>query len=246
MHDIAKEAQKRYNYLYQKQSNPINDRDLKSRRALWFAFENSALVYIPQENAWVPPSRCIWAKSHVNIPGKASIAEVYPLLNTFFTNILKVAEPSIEMYIEALKFEVQGNASVVNIIDIMKSISSSNLEDADLSSLRTAKILPVKLADGTHSLVSPRDGSLDFAVVETDAHWDAFKGKIAALDFSIEEVRDTRPLLLAIGLRPRFSTQLVREVTIAGDNFQQDHDMTRNLQDKDIALIWYVISYHQS
>lgn len=241
-HNIAEEAQKRYDYLWQKQSLPTDNRDLKSRTALCFTFEGSNLVYIPRENAWFPPSRCVWAKSHVNIAGKASIADVYPSLKTFFTSVLNVAEPTVSMYREALQSGAQGNASTAEIKEIMTSICSLDFK-GDISGLVYAKILPIKLANGRYSLASASGWEVtDFAIVETVAHRDAFESKIAALDFSIEDVRDLRPLLLAMGLKPRFSTQVVKEVTVAGES-SEDYEMTRNLQDKSHALVRYVMHH---
>ena len=82
----------RYAYLYQKDLSAVNDRNLESWKALRFAFEDSALVYIPKENAWLHPSQCVWVESSMKIPGKASIACAYPLMKAFFTKVLKISE----------------------------------------------------------------------------------------------------------------------------------------------------------
>ena len=241
---IMDEAEKRYDYLWQKHSSLLKDKNLESWKALRFTFEDSSLVYIPKENAWFPPSKCIWSESNVKIPGKASIASAYPLKKTFFTTVLKVLEPTVEMYVESLKAEARGKASAAKIKETMALICGLGFEEAELSSLVEAKVLPIKLANGEGSLASAssKDESVDFAIVENAAHWNAFKGKIAALDFSLEEIRDVRPLLLAMGLGNQFSSRLVNEVTdVSGGS--QDHEITRNLRIKSQAIVRYDIRH---
>ena len=241
---IIEEAEKRYDYLWQKRSFPMNGENPESRKALRSTFEDSALVYIPKENAWCPPSQCVWVESSVKIPGKVSIADAYPLKKTFFTTVLKISEPTVEMYVDSLKAGAEGKASAAQIKETMALICRLGVGETDLSSLVEAKVLPVKLANGVGSFVSAssKDESVDFAVVENTIHWNAFKGKIVVLGFSLEEIRDTRPLLLAMGLEERFSSKLVKEVTdVRGGS--QDHEMTRNLRIKSQAIVRYVIRH---
>ena len=120
--EIVEEAEKRYDYLCQKHSLSMSGETSESRKALRSIFEDSALVYVPKENTWCPPSRCVWAESNVKIPGKASIANVYPLKETFFTTVLKISEPNVEMYIESLKAEASGKASAGQIKETMALI----------------------------------------------------------------------------------------------------------------------------
>ena len=199
------EAEKRYDYLWQKHSILTNGENLESQDALQSIFEDSALVYIPKENAWRRPSQCVWVESSVKIPWKISIADAYPLKKTFFTTVLEISEPTVEMYIDSLKAGAKGIASAAQIKETMTLICGMGVGETDLSSLVKAKVLPIKLANGVGSFASAssKDDFVDFAIPENTIHWDAFKGKIVILDFSLEEIRDTRPLLLAMGLGER-------------------------------------------
>ena len=239
------EAEKRYLYLWQKHSSPVNGENLE---ALRLTFEDSALVYIAKENAWCAPSQCVWVESNVKIPGKASIADTYPLLEAFFTTVLKISKPTVEMYVDSLEAEAKKEkASAALIKDTMRLICSLGVGEHDFSSLVEAKVLPVKLANGVGSFASAssKNECADFAIVENSIHWDAFKGKIVVLDFSLEEIRDTRPLLQAMGLKERFSSKLVKEVTdVSGGS--QDHEMTRNLRIKSQAIVRYAIRHRTS
>ena len=244
---IIEEAEKRYDYLWQKHSFPMNGENPESRKALRSTFEDSALVYIPKENAWRPPSQCVWVESSVKIPWKTSVADVYPLKKTFFTTVLKISEPTVKMYIDSLEAEAKGKASVVQIKETMVLICGLGIGETDFSSLVKAKVLPIKLANGVGSFASAssKDDFVDFAIVENTIHWDAFRGKIVVLNLSLEEIRDTRPLLLAMGLEERFSSKLVKEVTdVSGGS--QDHEMTRNLRIKSQAIVRYVIRHRTS
>lgn len=173
----------------------MDDENHESRKALRFIFEDSALGYIPKVNAWFPPSKCIWAESNVKIPGKASIAGAYPFKKTFFTTVLKISDPTVEMFVESLKAEAEGKASAAKIKETMALICGLGFEEANLLRLVEIKVLPIKLASGQGRLASAssKDESVDFAIVENAAHRDAFQGKIAALDFSLEEIRTTSP-----------------------------------------------------
>lgn len=240
-YEIIEEAEKRYHYLWQKHSFPMD------RKASRSTFEDSALVYIAKGNAWCAPSQCVWVESNVKIPGKASIADTYPLLEVFFTKTLKISKPTVEMYIDSLKAGAKGKGSPVLMKETMRLICSLGIGENDISSLVEAKILPVKLANGVSSFASAssKDECVDFAIVENSNHWDAFKGKIVVLDFSLEEIRDTRPLLLAMGLKERFSSKLVKEVTdVSGGS--QDHELTRNLRIKSQAIVRYAIRHRTS
>ncbi len=242
---IIEEAEKRYDYLWQKHSFPINGENPESQKALRFTFEDSALVYIPKKNAWRPPSQCVWVESSVKIPWKDSIADAYPLKKAFFTTVLKISEPTVEMYIDSLKAEAKRKAPAAQKIkETMALICGLGVGETNLSSLIKAKVLPVKLANGVASFASasPKDDFVDFAIVQYIIHWDAFKGKIVVLDFSLEEIRDTKPLLLAMGLEERFSSKLVKEVTdVRGGS--HDYEMTKSLRIKSQAIVRYVIRH---
>ena len=222
----------------------MNEEKPESRKAMRFAFENSALVCIPQQDSWYPPSRCVWVESNVKIPGKASIADRYPVLETFFTEVLNVSKPTVNMYVDSMKAEAKGKASAVRIKETMRLICNLGVGEHDFTSLAEAKVLPIKFANGVGGFASAscKGEYEDFAIVENAIHRDAFESKIIVLDLSLEEIRDTRPLLLAMGLKDRFSSKLVREVTYVTGGFR-DHGMTKSLRTKSHAIVRYVIRH---
>ena len=237
---LVEEAKKRYHYLWQKHSLAGIDENSESWKALQFTFEGSALVYIPEENAWYPPSQCVWVKPNVKIPAKASIADAYPLLETFFTTVLNIPKPTVEMYVESMVAEAKGKVSTARVKETMRLICTLGVGKNDFSSLVEAKVLPIKFGNGVGGFTSAssKEKCVDFAIVDNTTHWAAFEGKIVVLDFSLKEIRDTRPLLLAMGLEERFSSKLVNEVTdVRGGS--HDHEMTSNLRVKSQAIVRY-------
>ncbi|KAL8947441.1 MAG: hypothetical protein Q9222_006278 [Ikaeria aurantiellina] len=234
---VVEEVERRYEYLWQKHSSSADDEDPKSREALRFTFEDSALVYVPREKSWRPPSQCVWVESSIKIPGKACIADAYPLKKTFFTRILKVSEPTVWMYIDALIAGAKGKTSAAQIKETMALICRLGIEENDHSRLTGAAFLPVKLANGRADFASASpEESIDFAILENAIHQDAFGGKINIVDMTLEELRDTKPLLLAMGLERKFSSKLVKEITNVNGG-SQDYDMTRNIRIKSQAIV---------
>ena len=120
----------------------------------------------------------------------------------------------------------------------MVLISNLGVEASDVVSLGGAKVFPSKLANGQTCLLSAHSGSEDsgFVIMDTIAHSEAFLGKIAVLDFSIEDISDTQAFLLANGLEARFSSKLVENIT-AVEGGVLDHELTQSLRPKAQEII---------
>lgn len=237
---VVEELEMRYQYLSQTFSSVTSSERATHQKTLCSSFETSALVYAPKQDAWFPPSKCIWVESGVQIPGKASIADAYPRQETFFTDILKISKPTVDMYVASLVAGQNGKMSLKQIKETMALICKLGIGSSDLSNLAHAKILPVRLTNGkcelTVASASFWEKGLDFAILENTDHRTAFNDQLIALDFSLEEIRDTRQLLLAMGLEGSFSSKIVRESTDVTGGFQ-DHAMTRDLQLKSQAIV---------
>ena len=237
---ISKEAESRYEYLWRKYCFPEKIYRQESQDSLWSNFEDAELVYVPNQNTWCPPSQCIWAESGVKIPEKFSIADAYPSNETFFTTILVISKPTVDMFVDSLIAESKGNGSKDKIKEIMVLICGLGVGDSDLSKLIETPVLPIRLASGKISFRSASSGRkfLDYVVLETTIHCDAFKGLIDFLDFTIEEIRDIKPLLIAMGLNKLFSSRLVREVTDVNGGCA-DLEMSKTLRAKSQAVTRY-------
>ena len=190
--------------------------------------------------AWFRPSACVWADSHVEIPGKVSIATAFKLKKTFFTRLLKVEEPSIAMYIASIKSLASRNSPAAKIREAMKLVSLLGVEEADVSSLLDAKVFPVKCRNGQMCFMKAKFTSPDpeFAIMDNLTHGDAFQGKIDVLDMSLEEIRDARPFLLACGLEHHFMSRLIKEETTVQEG-SLEWETTKEFRLKAPALVRY-------
>ena len=228
---------------YGKSSPQVDALLTRCRELLRSTFEKSALVYVPHLKAWYRPSDCVWANPHVEIPEKASIAAAYDSKKTFFTKDLMVPEPSAVMYIKSLKSQAKNHPTASKIKETIKLITYLGVTATDVSELLEISIFPVTLPNGQSSFSTPSyvSGYPEFAVIDKVDHWNAFRGKVAHLDFSREEIRDTRPFLIACGLQNQFTSQLVEHVTDVECGILDD-DMTKILRLKALALVRYAPS----
>jgi len=102
--------------------------------------------------------------------------------------------------------------------------------------LQKSNIFSVKTTNGQKIFTI---GSADFAIVDRVEYGLAFAGKIRILDYSIEEVRACRPLLLALGLRRQHLSELVEETTMVQGGVLSNR-LSQDFQSKAYALFRYV------
>ena len=75
----------------------------------------------------------------------------------------------------------------------------------------------------------------EFAIVDRPEYRNLFR-EIKVLDFSMEEVRDHRPFLHAIGLRGKFMSELVQETKMV-DGGLDGAKLTKSFRSKAHALL---------
>lgn len=121
------------------------------------------------------------------------------------------------MHVQGLKQLAQSQPppSESDIKQAMMLISSMDPTRTDVKDLQTANVFSVKLTNGQKSFTNPK---ADFAIVDRAEYGSAFAGKIRILDYSIEEVRACRSLLLALDLKNRHLSELVEENTTVQDS----------------------------
>ncbi|KAE8452297.1 hypothetical protein EG329_000997 [Mollisiaceae sp. DMI_Dod_QoI] len=209
--------------------------------AIRTSFEESELLFLPSRNTWHPLSSCIWAEDQVRIPRKTSIKSHYASLDDFFCRILGIAKPNLEMNVQALKelAHSQPAASTSEIKRMIMFISSMGPTLDDVKDLRRSNIFPVKILNQQNSFTN---ALADFAIVDRSEYGSAFAGKIRILDYSIEEVRASRPLLLALGMRGKHLSELVEEETTVRDG-AIDSELSQRFRSKAYALFRCAVHY---
>lgn len=167
---------------------------------------------MPSEGIWYPLSSCIWADDQVRIPRKTPIRSPYANLKDFFCRVLGVQKPNLRMHVQALQELARSRPppSAPEMKRTMMHISSMDPTTEDVAGLQRSNIFPVILTNGQKTFTNT---TADFAIVDRSEYGSAFAGRIRILDYSIEEVRACRPLLLALGLKRSHLSELVEEKT---------------------------------
>jgi hypothetical protein len=120
------------------------------------------------------------------------------------------------MHIQALK-ELASHHPAPSAPEIKRMailISSMDPSTDNVKELLLCNIFSVKLTNGQRVFTNT---TADFAINDRSEYGAAFAGKIRVLDYSIEEVRACRPLLLALGMKGRHLSEMVEEITTVQD-----------------------------
>jgi len=176
--------------------------------------EEKSLIFVPDTNTWVRVSECVWAPSNLQFPGKTSIAHSYGGLQLFFTLVLDIHSPDLELHIAALK--TYGKEEVVDphvVKELIKSISTLKPSPADLYTLKASKIFFMR--NNEKSKVNWYE---TFVIGDRKEYEDAFEsdivqGNLAILDFSLQDVRTCRPFFDSMDTRSKYLSALVEEQT---------------------------------
>ena len=148
-----------------------------------------------------------------------------------------VEEPTTAMYILSLKSNARNWQAVSKIEEKMVLVRNLGVTADDVAEILRAKIFPIKLPEGESrfAAASTKTGPPKYVILDNTPHKNVFWGKVAYLDFSIEELRDTRGFLTACDLESQRTSSLVEKVTNVGGT--QDKDMARIIQSKALALV---------
>ncbi|KAL6229067.1 hypothetical protein BDW75DRAFT_246072 [Aspergillus navahoensis] len=177
-------------------------------------FDRSSLVYLPVESRWLAPEDCLWTETP-KIGAQFGISNVYPELEDFFRNHLKVSTPTAATYIEQLRTVV--SESPVDIVEIKSTLHKMNsvvLAPSNREDLLDLRIFPVVMPGGRVEVLKPTE---TFFIADRIDHRSAFQSKVPFLDFSLREIRQLHPLLVFLGLQDRYTSAAVKERTVVED-----------------------------
>lgn len=162
------------------------------------------------QRGWYKISDTLWSSSTA-IRGKVTLDTHYDELRDFFVSKLGVKSLTLEMVYDEL---LQGHASNQEELRVtMLSLSNfirSERTLLDPSPMRNANIFPVKYGDNETVL---RSASAHFAIADRAYLKERFGGRIALLDFDMEDVRQLGPFLSWVGLDDRYLSNSVKEIT---------------------------------
>lgn len=202
------------------------------------SFESNGLVYVPARNQWFPPTSCMWTKS-TRLAGKVAIALDFPSLENFFVRILGVQEPDKSTCILELETlcRVDSAPSILQVKDMLWEMNSYEPSTSDVDILKPLSFLPIKEATGELRLHNVKDV---FVLFDRQGHTETFQGKVASLDFDIEEIRLLRPIIDVLGLASRYTSNLAEMESCAPDAILAP-SLSKDLRSRAYAIFRYLI-----
>ncbi|KAK2755514.1 hypothetical protein FQN54_006454 [Arachnomyces sp. PD_36] len=226
--------------IYKELDNLTTANELES---LQDAFEQYRLVYVPSQSRWYAPSSCLWTRAH-KVGNQFGIANDYANLEDFFVQKLDIQEPTIATYVEQLKqLSTSSSPDAAQVKSAIRSLNQLGPNSDDVRDLEDVEFLPLRL--GNNSLIEFDSPSSSFWIVDRDEYGAAFNGKVHVLGFSLEETREFRQFLLALGLEDRHMSMAVRQNTNVID---PDHTPSRRLtsqfREKARILLRCAIHFH--
>jgi hypothetical protein len=201
------------------------------------AFGDLELVFDPKSSTWNSLKSCTWAATGIEISSKVSIATTYLTLADFFVRILQVKSPDISMYIDTLRIHAQKavpfNQTKATILHLMKM----NPSEKSLEPVKGLGIWPIRSPPGL--IIDNRSSLGEFVIADHEELRKAFEGKLYSLDLTLEELRELRPFLLALGMKNKYLSSRVEEMTDVEDS-SLSTNLTKRYRSRAHFLIRFV------
>jgi len=156
----------------------------------------------------------------------------YGSLESFFTGVLKIEAPSLELHVKGLKQAASSSPTFDDIKQRIRNICQFGPKEEDLDDLLDCNCLPVNCADGSLAWMSSED---DFAIDDRREYLELFRDKIDILRFSLEEVHEFKPFLMGLGLEYQYLSKLV-VLNTSAEGGEMNELLTVNLRRKAYAI----------
>lgn len=204
-------------------------------------FKERALVYHSDSNEWLKPSSCIWHTT-IKIGNHVPIAAVYPELEDFFVNTLRVSTVTDVFMMKQL---AAAAAKPSKNADEIKSLMLSASELLDINSkssqfgtsveiLQQNEYLPCKSPLGHSMFCSPEQS---FFIVDNEYYFHKFSGKLMLLDFAYEQLISLHELFRILRLDDHYLSRHVSRKTSA-PTWTEDKVLTDQFRQCAYAISW--------
>lgn len=210
------------------------------------SFEQDALVYVERQgtSSWHRPSECLWS-STTKIEGKIAINAQYKDLKVFFTERLKVRLVDLKMVHDELLEVHSRNTSAEDVKPLLwafNSLLQSEYNPPNPSRMLQRRVFPVRTPNGQVTLHSSQT---EFAIVDREGYFNAFRDRVKVLDFSLQEICRLKPFIAWARLEPRYLSKCVKEVSRLEDEVAIPVSaMNRDLKRKAYGLLRIAASYN--
>ena len=204
------------------------------------SFETGALIYFDHNGTpgWHKPSECVWSET-THIHGKISVNAQYSDLKDLFVETLRVPQLDLAMVLDQLLAARSLNLPVLEVKELLKTLNSflrTESNPPSPSRLFNAQIFPVREPSSSDAILCT--SSTQFTLIDRDGPPSEFRDMVRVLDFTMQEIRQLKPLLAWTGLEDRYLSRSMRETSCLGDGvaapISQPH---RDLRRKAHALL---------
>jgi hypothetical protein len=203
------------------------------------AFEKKKLIYDFDSLTWLSPDQCIWADDSVRLEGKSSISSQYAKQKPFFQKILNIQAPKLRSFVKSLKDKTSTSSkppSTHDIKETIKQIATLSPKLRDLEDVLDSKCFPILRPDGNLEWM---DCMGDFVIADRRKLRTLFAGRLAMLDFSLEEVHACEPFLRAFSVQKKYLSGILESETRPTNSLPEPR-FTANLRKKAYAICRYV------
>jgi len=182
----------------------------------------------------------VWSDT-THIHGKTAVNAQYSGLKTLFVETLRVPQLDLKMVFEQLLEARSLRLPVPEVKELLKTLSSflrTETRPPSPNRLLNARVFPVR--EPVTSNVVLHTSTSQFAVVDREGPPSRFTAMVKVLDFTLQEIRQLKPLLTWTGLESRYLSQCVKEVSRLGDGLQRPISQPhRDLRRKAYPLLRY-------
>lgn len=191
---------------------------------------------------WYKLSSCVW-NAPFELTGYVDISRIYPDLENFFLNRLKIKTASPAMLINELaNMAKEDSPRIADIhrrivevgLIIAKSSHDESLDEA-IKTLHEVDFLPKKDKKGNLILVGISD---EFAILDHERFGAAFSDQSVLLDLSLEETQSLHTLFTYLDLTGRYLSESVEIDTSVGEGALESEVLSQELRSKAYALYW--------
>ncbi|KAE9369948.1 hypothetical protein N431DRAFT_381328 [Stipitochalara longipes BDJ] len=225
-----------YGILFEKSPTILED-DIQQIRE---SFETEALIYFDHNGTpgWHKPSECVWSDT-THIHGKIAVNAQYSDFKDLFIEKLQVPQLDLKMVLDQLLDARSLNLPVPEVKELLKTLNSflrAEPNPPSPSRFLNARIFPVREPSSIDAILCT--SKTQFALVDREGPPSRFREMVRVLDFTLQEIRQLKPLLSWARLESRYVSRCMRETSCLGDGVKAPISQThRDLKRKSYALL---------
>lgn len=178
-------------------------------------FVEDPLIYVAPN--WYTTPECLWSTA-TSIPGRTALNDHYQDLKDFFVDCLGVQTLTLQMVVENLRNQGRvGSSSVDEVKSTIWTLNSLlQTEQTDIvppEQVLDCAVFPVRFPQGGVQLQTSASA---FAIADRKHLFSHFSFKAKLLDFEVDEVPRLEQFLQWTGLKGRYLSSCVKEITMVG------------------------------